>query len=131
MSLGRSCIFLILLPLGGACSRGGFGSLYFGKTAGEVKSLSTLNSAAALGVAAAGGNVIVDPALDTELVPTASTPAGVLGGDVARLAAELDLHDAARVDQRGKPGLELGGIFGARGQRLERLVAEQIGRAHV
>ena len=100
MSLGRSCIFLILLPLGGACSRGGFGSLYFGKTAGEVKSLSTLNSAAALGVAAAGGNVIVDPALDTELVPTASTPAGVLGGG---LDASSAMYGGVTVDRDNRP----------------------------
>ncbi|MFO0580615.1 MAG: hypothetical protein U1A78_42125 [Polyangia bacterium] len=78
----------------------GFGSLYFGKTAGEVKSLSTLNSAAALGVAAAGGNVIVDPALDTELVPTANTPASVLAGG---LDASSALYGGVRSDRDNHP----------------------------
>lgn len=78
----------------------GFGTLYAGRHAGEVKSLTTLNSAAALGVAAAGGNVVVDPQLDAALRPTGTTPASVLTGG---LDASATLYGGVKSDRDSRP----------------------------
>jgi hypothetical protein len=50
--------------------------------------------------------------------------AGVLGGDVAGLAADLDLDDAAGVEEGGEPGVEQGGVVDAGEEGLAILIAE-------